>query len=633
MVDEDNLSTMTSKTDPNNAESDAQKAEEKASKEELVEAKMRIIRKKNEDLMRRQKEIEEDRKNADVYSKLVEIKKQHGSGTSGVNKDSSQPGGVAGRGRGRGRGLMLQEMRKETLKAKQWEAKRKENVVKEEQERKQGSRNPNSASRFLMDDKRVDMSRMTGRNEHSWGGANFNKVTSRMQREKEGFRPGRNRDNMEMTMSGKERQQYREWKDERKKIDEERKARQKKAGNWSRTWDQKKVWDARRKMWVFEEFGDNGRNMRHHDGHGRAEDWGIDSRGNNYLRENRGQNRGHYKGGGFRQYDNHETRASEMQRGSSQSEVLEKKSTTSKTETETRARHNQDGTVNGEGTGEENWDEEPTVPLHQKKEEESLDAVIETSTDNSQRIDKPKPQKERKEQRRSDKHGISEDSQKNQQSAAEVTSNKPHSGTSQQELQESLQDDFAVNEDSQVQPESTTTKDSSLSVISALHESPGDKKEAAVECKDQIKNLHEESEGARVNLEDVETGERANDIITTDSDKDKQECSPQNPAHEKQDVSIDHSAQQEHRDDSANSVHNDTMLAETANLPKLKTDKKVSDTKENNQEMKSDTEVASVIQASASDADTPPTPDFLKLEQDLDWGEIEIDEEKIVERW
>ena len=49
--------------------------------------------------------------------------------------------------------------------------------------------------------------------------------------------------------------------------------------------------------------------------------------------------------------------------------------------------------------------------------------------------------------------------------------------------------------------------------------------------------------------------------------------------------------------------------------------------------MKSDTEVASVIQASASDADTPPTPDFLKLEQDLDWGEIEIDEEKIVERW
>ena len=335
MVDEDKFSTMTSKTDPNNAESDAQKAEEKASKEELVEAKMRIIRKKNEDLMRRQKEIEEDRKNADVYSKLVEIKKQHGSGTSGVNKDSSQPGGVAGRGRGRGRGLMLQEMRKETLKAKQWEAKRKENVVKEEEERKQGSRNPNSASRFLMDDKRVDMSKMTGRNEHSWGGANFNKAASRMQREKEGFRPGRNRDNMEMTMSGKERQQYREWKDERKKIDEERKARQKKAGNWSRTWDQKKVWDVRRKMWIFEESGDNGRNMRHHDGHGRAEDWGIDSRGNNYLRENRGQNRGHYKGGGFRQYDNHETRASEMQRGSSQSAVLEKKSTTSKTETET----------------------------------------------------------------------------------------------------------------------------------------------------------------------------------------------------------------------------------------------------------------------------------------------------------
>lgn len=48
------------------------------------------------------------------------------------------------------------------------------------------------------------------------------------------------------------------------------------------------VWDVRRKMWVFEEFGDNGRNMRYYDGYGRVEDWGIDSRGNNYFRENRG---------------------------------------------------------------------------------------------------------------------------------------------------------------------------------------------------------------------------------------------------------------------------------------------------------------------------------------------------------
>lgn len=625
-------STMTSKTDSNKAVSDAQKAEEKASKEELVEAKMRIIRKKNEELMRRQKEIEEDRKNADVYSKLVEIKKQHGDALSGVSNDSSQPEGVAGRGQGRGRGLMLQEMRKETLKAKQWEAKRKENVMREEEERKQG-RSSNSASRFLVDDRRVDMSKMAGRNEHSWGGANFGKAASRMQREKEGFRSDRSRDNMVMHMSGRERQQYHEWKDERRKIDEERRARQKKAGNWSRTWDQKKVWDARRRMWVFEESEGSAKDVRRYDGHGSAQDWGNDSRGNNYYGENRGR-----KGGGFRHYDNHETQASEIQRNSNRSEVLENKRTGSKTERGAleKEKHNRDGTANGESLGKENWEEERSKPVTQKKEEKSADAALKTSTEISQRIGQPKPQRERRQRRKTKECDINEDNQNNQESVAdkEVTSNEPHSKTPHHELGEKAQDDL---QDSQEQPESTTTEELSSSDASALHESSGDKKGPAVVCRDQVNNLHEENAETQVDPEHTDTGEIAHEkaTVTTDSDTGKKSHLPENPADEKQDTSNDQSTQNEQKDHSANSARNDLTPVQKANLPKLKVDEKVSfDTEESNQKMDADRDVTSTTQASTSVvADIPPTPDFLKLEEDINWGEIEIDEEGIVERW
>ena len=267
---------MTSKPNQkeNNSETDhAPGDEEKAKKEELVEARMRMIRKKNEELMRRQKEIEEDRKNADMYSEMA-VKKNPANFPSGVNKEVAGTGS----GRGRGRGLMLREMRKETLKAKQWEAKRRENIQKEEEERKKKAESSSPTSRFLVDNDRVDMSKTSGRNERSWGGASFNQVINRVQREKEGFRPGRNKGNIELTMSGKERREYSQWKEERSRIDEERKARQKKTGNWSRAWDQTKSWDSRKKMWVNENDNDDSfRNTRRRDSDD-ADDWGSDNR-------------------------------------------------------------------------------------------------------------------------------------------------------------------------------------------------------------------------------------------------------------------------------------------------------------------------------------------------------------------
>lgn len=268
---------MTSKPNQkeNNSETDhAAGDEEKAKKEELVEARMRMIRKKNEELLRRQKEIEEDRKNADMYSEMAAKKNPGSFPSTGVNKEVAG----TGLGRGRGRGLMLREMRKETLKAKQWEAKRRENIQKEEEERKKKAESSSPTSRFLVDNDRVDMSKTSGRNERSWGGASFNQVIYRVQREKEGSRPGRSKGNIELTMSGKERREYSQWKEERSRIDEERKARQKKTGNWSRAWDQTKSWDSRKKMWVNENDNDDSfRNTRRRDSDD-ADDWGSDNR-------------------------------------------------------------------------------------------------------------------------------------------------------------------------------------------------------------------------------------------------------------------------------------------------------------------------------------------------------------------
>ena len=268
---------MTSKPNQkeNSSETDhAAGDEEKAKKEELVEARMRMIRKKNEELLRRQKEIEEDRKNADMYSEMAAKKNPGSFPSTGVNKEVAG----TGLGRGRGRGLMLREMRKETLKAKQWEAKRRENIQKEEEERKKKAESSSPTSRFLVDNDRVDMSKTSGRNERSWGGASFNQVINRVQREKEGSRPGRSKGNIELTMSGKERREYSQWKEERSRIDEERKARQKKTGNWSRAWDQTKAWDSRKKMWVNENDNDDSfRNTRRRDSDD-ADDWGSDNR-------------------------------------------------------------------------------------------------------------------------------------------------------------------------------------------------------------------------------------------------------------------------------------------------------------------------------------------------------------------
>ena len=225
-------------------------AEEKAKEDAMLEEKMKAIRKKNEELIKRQQEIEEDRRNADRLSDQLVKKKSPETKMAGVATDrSGEPKGM-----GRARGRVLAKLSRERLKASEWEEKRRKNIERVEEEQRKVAEPSTGGSNFLHDDRRVDMSKVTGRTERSWGGSNFNNVRSQMERDK-GRQP-RGETNPEIHMTGKERREYLEWKEERKRIDEDRKERAKRSGDWSREWDKTKVYDSKSKAWVDQEGGD-----------------------------------------------------------------------------------------------------------------------------------------------------------------------------------------------------------------------------------------------------------------------------------------------------------------------------------------------------------------------------------------
>jgi len=594
---------MTSEIDQKQAGSKPQDtADEKAKKEELVEARIRMMRKKNEELMKRQQEIEEDRRNANKYSEMVVIKKH----VSGVLKESPSIG------RGRGRGLMLEEMRKETLKAKQWEAKRRENVLKEEQERNQRStdKTSSSTSRFLADDRRVDMSRAPGRNEHSWGGVHFNKAANRKHREKEGFRSGRNKGNIEMTMSGKERHQYYKWKEERKQIDEERKARQKKAGNWSRAWDQRKVWDSRKNMWEYEDDADDQNESRRRQPSNSSEVWSSDNR------SKRMDNRSHGKGEqgsrqGFSQHHDQELAATEDWGDTSEKSVIQNKLPGSKTETDNKIIRNQSKAV--AGLSSTDWEVE--IPTVQEKENSDIAKEAVNEHPHSDALTSQGELKETKEGEDSvanDQHTNGEDSHTSQK----LTSDHPHSSApkSQREARQKQLNDAVVNSNltnsrDSHEEQGLATEKMSTSDESVEHEPPtGDK-----ESKATSGHLPSgDSYGANV------------EVITEDVK------GTSLPVDEKQDTTkLGHSVenvQTSEREDNGSKL----SQMHKANLPKLvtKVDRKVSfDTEENDVKTDSESKEREVS------LDIPPTPDFLKIDNSIDWGDIEVDEDEVVERW
>ena len=67
------------------------------------------------------------------------------------------------------------------------------------------------------------------------------------------------------------------------------------------------------------------------------------------------------------------------------------------------------------------------------------------------------------------------------------------------------------------------------------------------------------------------------------------------------------------------------LAAHKANLPKLdtKVEKKVTFDSENEDAKESDSQ----DDTSVTIGDIPPTPDFLKFDHSLEWGDIEVEEE------
>lgn len=605
---------MTSKIDHKQAESRPKdNADEKAKTEELVEARIKMMRKKNEELMKRQQEIEEDRRNANKYSEMVVIKKH----ASGVIKESP------GTGRGRGRGLLLEEMRKETLKAKQWEAKRRENILKEEQERNQrsSSKTSSSPSRFLGDDSRVDMSKMSGRNEHSWGGANFNKAANRMHREKESFKSGRSKGNIEMTMSGRERRQYCQWKEERTKIDEERKARQKKAGNWSRAWDQRKIWDARKKMWAYEDDASN-----HNEGTRRrqesdsSEDWGSD---NKSSRTDRGRERGEQGSRqGFPQHHDQEIEETEDWGDNSEKTVIQNKLPELKTETDDAKRNQPCSTV--DRLGSTDWEVETPTPQQKEISCIAKEAICDHPHGNalsSQRELKLTGEM-KNDSVANDQHNNSQDSHKSQESATRVTSDHSHSNApkpqgepSQKELNDTeVNDDLINSNDSHKELGLATEKMSTTHENDVLEPPTGDKES---DVADKVhEHIHKESKAISDHIPSGDGDDKVTSL----------------PVKEKQDTTnLSHPVESVQTNDGKDNVSDSSQVhVHKANLPKLvtKIDKKVTfDTEENDYKPDSESKEMAVS------LDIPPTPDFLKLDHNVDWGDVEVDEDEVVERW
>ncbi|XP_044161886.1 coiled-coil domain-containing protein 9 [Bufo gargarizans] len=166
-------------------------------------------------------------------------------------------GGVGGRGGGHGGpvdGILGPDR-----KVKEWEEKRKQNIEKMNEEmeqiaeyersRRDGVREKNPIRNFLDDPRRagpiLEVDRKEGSRRHirNWGGPDFEKVKTGMDREKEshGRSPG-GKNRIDMSMTGKERAEYVRWKQERDQIDQERLARHKKpTGQWRREWDLEKT--------------------------------------------------------------------------------------------------------------------------------------------------------------------------------------------------------------------------------------------------------------------------------------------------------------------------------------------------------------------------------------------------------
>uniref|UniRef100_A0A452H2V9 Uncharacterized protein n=1 Tax=Gopherus agassizii TaxID=38772 RepID=A0A452H2V9_9SAUR len=130
-----------------------------------------------------------------------------------------------------------------------------EKIAEYERNQRDGLQEKNPVRNFLDDPRRsgsfqeADRKEGSRRHVRNWGGPDFDKVKTGMEREKEWHAPGRRPGpksggplDMTLSMTGRERAEYVRWKKEREQIDQERLARHRKpTGQWCREWDAEKT--------------------------------------------------------------------------------------------------------------------------------------------------------------------------------------------------------------------------------------------------------------------------------------------------------------------------------------------------------------------------------------------------------
>ncbi|XP_061172774.1 papilin-like isoform X4 [Saccostrea echinata] len=208
----------------------------KEEKEALLTKKMEEIRKKNEALRKRHEEIEADKRAVSGGAKKVASPRKESKPLPGEEvpkepadgrKERPRQPRPAGRGKSPSKGV------RDTPKA-------------------QGPP-PDPAYNFLSDRYRLGerppenpRGETSRRHPKNYGGEDFGNVKNRMRKERERRDrgrggPPRNKMEMAINMTGRERREYVEWKAERDKVDQARIDRQKSAsGEWKREWDTQK---------------------------------------------------------------------------------------------------------------------------------------------------------------------------------------------------------------------------------------------------------------------------------------------------------------------------------------------------------------------------------------------------------
>uniref|UniRef100_A0A670ZRC8 Coiled-coil domain containing 9 n=1 Tax=Pseudonaja textilis TaxID=8673 RepID=A0A670ZRC8_PSETE len=275
-------------------------------KDAELDKRIEALRRKNQALIRRYQEIEEDRRKAEregvavtgarkarsaeaagqperrrVETEAARLgrralgRKAAATGGRGEPQPGARPpraeagwagpgadgegGGPRGRGergrRPRGRAGMAGGDRR----SQEWEERRRRNIeqMNEEMEKiaeyergqRDGLQEKNPVRNFLDDPRRSGTFSEVGRREGSrrhvrnWGGADFDKVKTGLEPDKDGRRRGlKTTLDMTLSMTGRERAEYTRWKQEREQIDRDRLARHRQpTGEWRREWDAEKT--------------------------------------------------------------------------------------------------------------------------------------------------------------------------------------------------------------------------------------------------------------------------------------------------------------------------------------------------------------------------------------------------------